>query len=71
MLVNVQTGAAFKLNRVGAEVWRRLNGARAIGEIVADLERQYGIGEEQLRRDVEALLEELQKQELVGRVEQR
>ena len=69
MLVNVQTGSAFKLNRVGAEVWRQLDGQRAIADIVAGLERQYGVDAEQLGRDVEALLEDLQKQGLVSRVE--
>lgn len=71
MLVNVQTGSAFKLNQVGAEVWRQLDGQRAVTEIVAGLERQYGVAAQQLGRDVDALLEDLQKQGLVSRVENR
>jgi hypothetical protein len=71
MLVNVQTGSAFKLNWVGAQVWRQLDGQRAIGEIVTGLERQYAVAAEQLGRDVDALLEDLQKQGLVSRVENR
>ncbi len=65
MLVNVQTGAAFKLNRVGAAVWKRLDGTSAIADIVAGLEAQYRVGTETLLRDVTSLLEELQKQGLV------
>jgi hypothetical protein len=66
MLVNVQTGAAFKLNRVGAQVWRQLDGVRSLADVVAELERQYRVGADQLQRDVDALLEDLQKQGLVG-----
>jgi len=65
MLVNLQTGAAFKLNRVGAAVWKRLDGTSPVTEIVSELDRQYGVGLEVLRRDVTALLEDLQKQGLV------
>jgi hypothetical protein len=65
MLVNLQTGAAFKLNRVGADVWKRLDGIQQVSEIVGELDRQYGVGLEMLRRDVTSLLEDLQKQGLV------
>jgi len=68
MLVDVQTGSAFKLNQVGAEVWQQLDGERAVADIIAGLEQRYRIGIEQLTRDVGALLEDLQKQGLVTRV---
>jgi hypothetical protein len=66
MLVNVQTGAAFKLNRVGAQLWRQMDGQRTVADLVADLERLYTVGAEQLQRDVDALLDDLQKQGLVS-----
>jgi coenzyme PQQ synthesis protein D (PqqD) len=65
MLVNVQSGAAYKLNRVGADVWKRLDGTRQVIEIVRELDRHYEVGLEVLVRDVATLLEELQKQGLV------
>jgi hypothetical protein len=71
MLVNVQTGAAFKLNQVGAAIWRRLDGTSEVATIVADLDHQYQVGAETLSRDVDALLEDLQKQGLVGLVAPR
>jgi len=66
MLVNLTTGAAFKLNRVGALVWRRLDGATDVAAIVADLAKQYGVAVEDLRRDVDALLGDLEKQGLIA-----
>jgi Coenzyme PQQ synthesis protein D (PqqD) len=67
MLVNVQTGAAFKLNWVGAAIWKRLDGKSTIDVIVAGLGTLYQVGAETLRRDVTSLLEELERQGLVGR----
>lgn len=66
MLVNLQTGSAFKLNRVGAAVWKRLDGISDVNAIVSDLDQQYRVGLETLLRDVTALLEDLQRQGLVG-----
>jgi hypothetical protein len=65
MLVNVQTGSAFKLNQVGAAVWRRLDGIRDVTSIVADLEDQYRVGTERLLHDVEILLRDLREQGLI------
>ncbi len=68
MLVNLQTGAAFKLNQVGAAVWKRLDGVADLLTIVADLESHYRVAREVLLRDVEALLRELEKQGLISSV---
>jgi Coenzyme PQQ synthesis protein D (PqqD) len=65
MLVNVQTGAAFKLNQVGAAVWRHLDGAREVASIIAELRTRYGVDADRLQCDVDALLADLQQQGLV------
>lgn len=65
MLVDLSTGAAFKLNRVGAAVWKRLDGATDVAAIVAELQTQYRVAAEDLRRDVDALLADLEKQGLI------
>jgi hypothetical protein len=65
LLVNLQSGATWKLNRVGADVCRRLDGATDVGAIVAALEQHYKVGIETLRQDVDGLLEDLQRQGLV------
>ena len=66
ILVNIQTGFAFKLNRVGLEVWRLLDGKRGLDEIIGDLQSTYAVDAERLQRDVEVLLDDLRKQGLVG-----
>lgn len=65
LLVNLETGLTWKVNRVGAAICRRLDGAIEVAEIVAALEREYAVSTDVVRRDVDALLAELQKQGLV------
>jgi hypothetical protein len=65
MLLNLQTGTTWKLNKVGAAVCRRLDGATDLAGIVAELDREYGVGLATLRRDIDALLDALQEQGLV------
>jgi hypothetical protein len=65
MLVNIHTGAAFKLNHVGAAIWRQLDGKHDIAAITTDLAERYRVGTDQLRHDVDLLLEDLQRQRLI------
>ena len=65
LLVNLRTGATWKLNQVGAEICRRLDGATDAASIAAELDRRYQVGSEKLRHDIDALLKELQQQGIV------
>jgi len=66
MLVNLQTGAAFKLNQVGAAVWKHLEGNRDTAAIVAELEKRYSVDQARLLRDVEVLLRDLEQEGLIS-----
>jgi hypothetical protein len=66
MLVNLETGAAFKLNQVGAAVWKRLDGSSDVAAIVADLAKLYRVEIGTLQLDVDALLRDLHQQGLVA-----
>lgn len=65
MLVDVQTGFAFKLNHVGTAVWRRLDGATDVGTILSDLQREYGVARDQLLQDVDLLFRDLRAHKLI------
>ena len=65
ILVNLQTGAAFGLDDVGAEICRRLDGNADFGEIRATIESLYDVSADVLVGHLEALLEELQSAGLV------
>ena len=53
--MNVHTGSAFKLNRVGAGVWRQLDGVHDVAGIVADLQVRYCVEAQRWLGDAGAL----------------
>jgi hypothetical protein len=52
LLLDPRTGACFELNRVGAEVWSRLDGTNTLEEVCAQLQASVGVAPELLRSDV-------------------
>jgi len=68
LLVHLDTGAAWGLDDVGAEVCRRLDGMTDIGTIRAALQDLYDVAADVLARDIDTLLDELQGAGLVERV---
>ena len=43
MLVDLQTGACFELNRVGADVWERMAAGATLGDTVEAMREKYSI----------------------------
>jgi hypothetical protein len=65
LLLNLQTGFTWTLNRMGANVYRRLDGTTDTVAIVSDLQKVYRVDAGQLAADVDALLDDLQHHGLV------
>ena len=65
VLVDLESGAAWGLDEVGAEICRRLDGNAELGVIRAALLALYDVSAEQLDEHLEALLDELQGAGLV------
>ncbi len=49
----------YNLNETGSRIWEWLDGEPTVGEIVANVRREFEVSEEQAIRDVVAFLEEL------------
>jgi hypothetical protein len=49
----------YVLNETGAAVWRKLDGARSIQEIAAELVAEYEVGHPQLEQDLRELVNDL------------
>ena len=49
----------YNLNETGSRIWEWLDGEPTVGEIVAHMQREFKVSEEQSTRDVVAFLEEL------------
>ena len=48
----VETGQFFKLDEVGTNIWKFINGKRTINEIVQELNKKYDTEIIRLKRDV-------------------
>ena len=57
---------AIKLQGTGRQVLERCDGARTFGEIIAELQKQFGEADpEKIRGDIGIFLEQLQKKRIV------
>ena len=65
IVVNLETGKTWKLNRVGAAVCRGIEQGSDLPSITHDVAAQYGVDVVMVRRDVEALIAELLREGLV------
>jgi len=69
-ILDVKSGTYFGLNPVGAFIWNLLSEPRGVGEILAALAHRYDAPAARLETDLAALLNELQRRELVCLVDQ-
>jgi hypothetical protein len=60
VIVNLETGGAWTLNDVGADVCRRFDGKTDIDAIRTALAGIYDVDPDLLARDIDTLLDELQ-----------
>lgn len=65
ILIRLDTGAYFSLNKVGTEFWEMLDGSESIGEQAEKLAVQYGVEAEMVRDDLLELALALHEEELV------
>jgi hypothetical protein len=58
----------YTLNETGRDLWDRLDGKTATGDIVAAFEEDYDAKKEVIRDEVTALMEELIKRKMLVKV---
>ena len=57
---------AIKLQGTGRQVLERCDGHRTFGEIIADLQKEFGSTEpEKIRSDISTFLEQLQRRRII------
>ena len=57
---------AIKLQGTGREVLERCDGRRTFGEIITELQKEFGMTDpEKIRRDISTFLEQLQRRRIV------
>jgi len=65
VLLDLQSGTYFGLNKVGAEIWNQLTLGKSTDEIQQYLAGRYAVSAERCRRDVLALIGQLREKGLV------
>jgi Coenzyme PQQ synthesis protein D (PqqD) len=65
VLMNVGRGRCYGLGETGSSVWRRLGSPIRVDDLCRELMLEYHADPEMLRKDVLALLEQLQEEGLV------
>lgn len=65
MIVDLNTKQYFKLNETAALIWRNLESAKTIDEIVAELQSRYEVTREHAASSIKRLLEKLAANNLV------
>ncbi len=65
ILLNLETGAYFALNRVGTVTWELFNGERTLDQIHLAICERFEVSEEVARQDLLALVEHLDQEGLI------
>ena len=65
VLLNLETGAYYTLNRVGAFIWDLLDGNRRVHEIIDRVVDRFRVARGVAADDVKALLEDLEGEGLI------
>jgi hypothetical protein len=65
VLLNLKTGVYFGLDPVGTRVWQLLASHTVLAEILDVMVAEYDVPKERCAEDLIALVNEMQKQELV------
>jgi hypothetical protein len=64
MAMSVERGMCYGLNAIGTRIWALIAEPRSISDLCAQLRQEVDVDEEECRRDVVDLLEELRTEGL-------
>lgn len=67
ILIDLQTGKYFSLNRVGTEFWEMLDGEQSLAQHAATLATKYNVDAEMVTADLVELAEKLVEKGLAER----
>jgi hypothetical protein len=68
ILIHLNTGAYFSLNKVGTEFWQMLDGAQTIGQHAEIIARKYEVDTATVAADLLELAEKMAADNLVDQV---
>jgi len=69
VLLHVQRGDYYSLNKVGARLWVMADGTKSVEDLAVMLTQEFDISQEQAEKDIIELAEQLAKEGLVEALE--
>jgi hypothetical protein len=66
VILDLDRGAYFGLDPVGARIWQLLTEGKTLAEVCATMLVEYDVSSEDLGRDVLSLVEELRAKQLIN-----
>ena len=66
ILLDGEEGELIRLNEVGSEIWKAMDGRRTIGDITQHIAASFDVSERQAQKDVRRFVRLLLRQELVA-----
>lgn len=65
VLLDFQSGMYYGLDPIGARIWQLLAAEHSLGDIVETILGEYDVAREEVERDIDRLVEELERRGLV------
>ncbi len=65
VLLHVERGDYYSLNRVGARIWVLSDGSKTIADLARTITKEFDISQEQAEKDIADLATQLEKEGLV------
>lgn len=64
LLIHLQSGEYFSLNRVGTRIWEHIDGSRTVADLASVIASEYDVDEGQAQEDVLTLVNNLIEENL-------
>ncbi|MFQ5767311.1 MAG: PqqD family protein [Acidobacteriota bacterium] len=68
VLVNLENGFYYNLNKVGTAIWELLDAERPLSEVLSSLCSRFDVPDSKARADLEQIIETLTREQLVEHV---
>lgn len=65
VLLNLDNGFYYSLNKTGSEIWQYLQEGRSVEEILRILEKKYATAAGLLKKDILVLINDMLKEKLI------
>src|SRR5712692_9491612 len=69
IIINLANGVYYSMDKVGGLIWDMVQSGHSLEEIIVVVTERYDVSREQVQADVEALVEELLRENLVALLE--